>query len=314
MPGQPQTNIQFSVVIPCHNDSAWLPRSVASASGQAFQPLEIIIIDDGSTDATQEVCAQLAEHCSLLRVHRQDNAGVSASRNQGIALARGSHLVFLDADDELKPEALKVYQRVVASSDAEWLIGSSEWERDGKVRARTPDLPASREARFRQFMDKTLHLGNISNMCFARRAFETLRFPEQHRFGEDLVVFAVLLARTDPLVLDEVTALQHRRPDSLRNQATFDEHAESTVPTTVFAHPLLPAAFAQYADTYWARHSRSIMKRAYKERQYAESIRWYREMIKADPKMAFNPKWTWRYLRARLAANANTADEKKKES
>ncbi len=310
MPGQPQTSIPFSVVIPCHNDSVWLPRSVASAARQTFAPLEIIIIDDGSTDATPDVCAQLAEEHPLLRVHRQPNAGVSASRNQGIALAQGSHLVFLDADDELKPEALGIYQGAIRSSGAEWLIGSSEWERDGRVRSRTPVLPASREARFRQFMDKSLHLGNISNMCFARDLFEALRFPEQHRFGEDLVVFAVLLARTDPQVLAEVTALQHRRPDSLRNQATFDERAESTVPATVFAHPLLPAAYAQYAGTYWARHSRSIMKRAYKGRQYAEVIHWYREMIKADPRLALNPKWTWRYLRARLATNTDDAEKK----
>lgn len=310
MPGQPPTDIQFSVVIPCHNDSTWLPRSVTSAAAQTLQPLEIIVIDDGSTDATPEVCAHLCETQPLLRLHRQDNAGVSASRNRGIALACGSHLVFLDADDELRPDALAAYQHSLASSHAEWLIGSSEWERDGRVRSRTPELPASREARFRQFMDKSLHLGNISNMCFARSLFEALRFPEQHRFGEDLVVFAVLLARTDPLVLDAVTALQHRRPDSLRNQASFDERAESTVPTTVFAHPLLPPAYAQYAGTYWARHSRSIMKRAYRERHYAEVVRWYREMIKADPAQAFNPKWAWRYLRARLATRSDDAEKK----
>ena len=292
--------VTFSVVIPTHNDCEWLPRSIGSAAAQTLAPLEILVIDDGSTDDTRAVCEAMG--VANLHYHYQMNQGVSATRNRGAALARADYVVFLDADDELKPEALATYAEVLNQEAHDWLIGSSEWERDGRTRARKPMLPEGREARFRAFIDKSLHLGNISNMCFARHLFDELRFPEQHRFGEDLVVFGVLLARTDPLVLDTVTALQHRREDSLRNQASLDERAASTVPKTVFEHPLLPQGFAQYADTYWARHSRSIMKRAYKEKQFDDVIYWYREMIRANPTAALNPKWAWRYLRARLGA------------
>ncbi len=269
--------------------------------GQSQPAAEVIVVDDGSTDDTELVCRELASRHPTLQYLAQPNGGVSAARNRGIELATSSHLVFLDADDELKPSALRTYSQAIEETGAHWLIGSSEWEREGRIRTRTPQLPADRVARFQAFMDKTLHLGNISNMCFSRTLFEDLRFPTQHRFGEDLVVFALLLTFTDPVVLPEVTALQHRREDSLRNQATLSERIESTVPNTVFDHPLLPPTYAKYAATYWSRHSRSIMKRAFKERRYEETVHWYKQMIKANPLEALNPKWTWRYLRARLA-------------
>ena len=290
---------QFSIVIPCHNDSAWLPRSVGSAFAQTRPADEVIIIDDGSTDDTPEVCAQLAAiHGPALRTVRQDNGGVSRARNRGLEELSGTHVVFLDADDELDPQALEHYATALDAHDPAWCIGSSAWERDGKVRQRTLTLPADRDTRFRRFLDKSLHLGNISNMCFAVSCFDGLTFPEAHRFGEDLVVFAVLLATTDPLALPAVTAIQHRREDSLRSRASLKDRIRSTVPRTVFEHPLLPPAYAKYADAYWARHSRSIMKQAFKEGQHADAIHWYKEMVKASPWSAFNPKWTWRFLRA----------------
>jgi glycosyltransferase involved in cell wall biosynthesis len=94
-----------TVVIPTYNLASLLPEAVASVRTQQWPNLEIIVVDDGSTDATESVLNSLAND-SDLRWFRQDNAGAAAARNRGIAEARGDWIAFLDADDVWLPGKL----------------------------------------------------------------------------------------------------------------------------------------------------------------------------------------------------------------
>ena len=93
-----------SVVIPAYNAVATLEAAIASVRHQAYSPIEILLVDDGSTDASPEVIRRLA--VADLRAFRQPNRGVSAARNTGIREARGELIAFLDADDEWLPGKL----------------------------------------------------------------------------------------------------------------------------------------------------------------------------------------------------------------
>ena len=90
-----------SVVIPAYNYARFLGEAVASALAQSWSPLEVIVVDDGSTDETPELLAGM--HDPRLRVIRQENAGLSAARNTGIREARHELIAFLDADDRWSP-------------------------------------------------------------------------------------------------------------------------------------------------------------------------------------------------------------------
>ena len=95
---------RVSVIIPTYNRAAFVYEAIDSVLGQTFQDLEVIVIDDGSTDDTASVLAAYGER---ILVHRQANAGVSAARNKGIELAGGEWVAFLDSDDRWLPDKLR---------------------------------------------------------------------------------------------------------------------------------------------------------------------------------------------------------------
>jgi len=105
---------RVSVIIPCYNYGRFLREAVASAAGQTLDDIEIIIVDDGSTDDTPEVIESLDDR--RIRTRRMPNCGVSAARNAGLDMARGEFIAFLDADDRWHADKL---ERQVALMEAE---------------------------------------------------------------------------------------------------------------------------------------------------------------------------------------------------
>lgn len=91
-----------SVVIPCFNQAHFVAFAIASALGQEYRPLEVLVVDDGSTDDTANVA--ISNGAELVQT---PHGGVSSARNHGLAHARGEFIVFLDADDELLPKAVE---------------------------------------------------------------------------------------------------------------------------------------------------------------------------------------------------------------
>lgn len=92
----------ISIVIPCYNGGATILEAVQSALDQTYENLEIIIVDDGSTDNSGTIVRELMSTEPRLSLYTQENKGLSAARNTGLSYAKGQYIVFLDADDKLK--------------------------------------------------------------------------------------------------------------------------------------------------------------------------------------------------------------------
>ena len=126
----------ISVLIPCRNAEAYLEETLQSITRQSIAPLEVLVIDDGSTDRTEEIAGRYAP---MVRVVRNVGRGVSAARTQAQTLARGAFLQFLDADDLLTRRALESRRAVLDSTGAD--VAISDWVR----LVRTGELWAPRE-------------------------------------------------------------------------------------------------------------------------------------------------------------------------
>ena len=99
---------KVSVVIPCYNQARFLGEAIRSVLCQGYSDLETIVVDDGSEDGTEEVASGYAKEDPRVRLIRQENRGLAAARNRGLAEAGGEYVVFLDSDDRLVSEALEV--------------------------------------------------------------------------------------------------------------------------------------------------------------------------------------------------------------
>jgi glycosyltransferase involved in cell wall biosynthesis len=113
-----------SVILPTYNRASWLPQTVASLLQQTQPPLEVLIVDDGSTDDTAAVCRSFPEPVRYLR---QENAGVSAARNRGIAEARGEWIALADSDDLWVPGKLEIQLAALAAArETRWCASGCE--------------------------------------------------------------------------------------------------------------------------------------------------------------------------------------------
>lgn len=110
-----QKPVKVSVIIPVYNAMPYFAECMRSLLAQTLEDIELIVVDDGSTDGSGELSAALAEVYSIVTVIRQKNAGVSAARNAGLAAARGDYVAFADADDYAEAE---LYEKLYTAARA----------------------------------------------------------------------------------------------------------------------------------------------------------------------------------------------------
>jgi glycosyltransferase involved in cell wall biosynthesis len=123
-------NTSVSVVIPCYNAERWVGQAVQSCIDQTHRPIEVIVVDDGSTDNSKRAVLAAARNVEItVRLIESEHKGASAARNQGLAAATGNYVQFLDADDLMSPRKIELQAAVAAHNHETVPCGPWAWLR-----------------------------------------------------------------------------------------------------------------------------------------------------------------------------------------
>lgn len=179
----------YSIVIPVYQAKEYVGRCVDSWLAQTEMDLELILVDDGSTDGSGELCDKLAEKDPRIRVLHQENAGVSAARNAGMRETGGEFLLFTDSDDYVAPDYLEKMSRCQCQTDSDLVLCGFHHLYDG---ADILKIPGKTESyRMEEFSEVFLELYEKSylnmpwNKLFRRELMGS--FDSSLSLGEDLL-------------------------------------------------------------------------------------------------------------------------------
>ena len=130
-----------SIVIPVYNCETKLKRCLQSVQKQTYKDIEVLIVNDGSTDNSLQVCEEFCKQDVRFHVFNQKNHGVSYSRNQGIKKANGQYLMFVDGDDEVLPDMVQQYIVSAKNGRADVVIGGLQMmKQNGDIVYKVPTV------------------------------------------------------------------------------------------------------------------------------------------------------------------------------
>lgn len=192
----------ISVIIPVYNVSAFLVRCLDSVLGQTYQALEIILVDDGSTDESPNICDEYEARDHRVRVIHQENAGLSGARNAGLEIATGTYIAFVDSDDFIHPAMYESLLQALQQTGADMAVSGIVKVNETDCKDLTfPPLPSgelpvvsfhTREDILAQLQERDAQTVVAWSKLYKKELFEKTRFP-QGRLHEDAAVIHKIL-------------------------------------------------------------------------------------------------------------------------
>lgn len=193
-----------SILVPVYNAAPYLRECVASLTGQTYTDLQIVMINDGSTDESLDIMQELARQDKRIEIYSKPNGGVASTRNQLLGKVRGDWVLFVDSDDWIDLDTIEVLLKEQAEGDADIVSFKMKGRSSGRK------TYYNREQAVKQFLEHTSFRGSLCDKLIRSCLFDKLLFDENVSYGEDaLMVWNVLQRVKGVSVLDK--AMYHYR-------------------------------------------------------------------------------------------------------
>lgn len=203
-----------SVIVPVYNASKYLRRCVESLCAQTYENIEILLVDDGSTDGSGAICDEYSQKDSRIRVIHQENQGQSAARNTGLDAMYGEYVMFCDDDDYVSPDFVRYpIERLVPEKGDIACFQHYEDRVDGLHRIRGDcfaSCPANAVDAKKMYIAGKVD-GYVWNKAFHRALWENIRFPVGMEAEDIAVVLSLFMAARKILFLDVPLYYWNRR-------------------------------------------------------------------------------------------------------
>lgn len=221
---------KISVIVPVYNTEKYLRKCIESIQQQTYQNIEILLIDDGSTDKSAEICDEYALKDSRIVVIHKKNGGHSSARNYGLDIAKGEYVFFVDCDDYIHESTLEILISKREISQADLVVCDYVWvDEDGIPEQQIPiseqkdDIMSGTEFLCKSSKDNGWRNIVVWNKLYKKEIFSDLRF-ELGKLYEDVFLFHEVCARSKKvMVTGEVLCFHTRRKDSITGNTLTQE-------------------------------------------------------------------------------------------
>ncbi|WP_272962720.1 glycosyltransferase family 2 protein [Alcanivorax jadensis] len=295
--------IRYSFVIPAYNYAGYIASAINSVLRAAAErsDVEVVVVDDGSTDETWALLTAMADKDGRLRVFRQDNQGPSAARNAGAGRGRGEFVWFLDADDRLAEGALSCFDRAIENLPSfDMLFGGYQSFNDRCIGKKNLPVAGLRESKA-LFLESIF--SKLSGLCVGssiikRETFMKVRFPVGVHNSEDTVMYSLVIATSKVFSVTEVVVFTRRHGESLRNSISMNVESGFKAAECLFDNDILPAEYRKYRPRFLSYRYLEMSRLYYLNGMDGECLKLYLRGVKVCPRNVFLFSYLRKFIKA----------------
>lgn len=208
----------ISIIIPVYNVEEYVTKCVRSVLSQTYEDLDVIIVDDGSTDGCPELCDGFARGDSRVRVIHKANGGLSDARNVGLDVTRGAYIGFVDSDDWVEPDMFARLAESIQTAGADISVCNFSYEREKATADYPASMPAEavqsgcildRRSAMKLLLEDKVVQNYVWNKLYRAELWDGVRFPVGQAF-EDVNTTWKVFERADFVVVDSWVGYRYR--------------------------------------------------------------------------------------------------------
>jgi glycosyltransferase involved in cell wall biosynthesis len=270
-----------SVIIPTYNSAQYVTAAVESVLGHSVTDVEILVIDDGSTDATRSV---LASYGAPVRYLYQPNGGVAVARNRGIAESVGRYVAFLDADDTWFPEKLERQLTALRQAPGVGFCYAGYRSVDDEMRPLKEYRPRPRRAALEDLLFYGNFIGSICTVVAEKALFDRVGgFDPELSQCADWDMWVRLARQTEFLAIEEPLVTYRQHATNMSRNTPLLERDSNRVLEKAFADPGTPEHLRARAGRAWARNWMKLAGCYFHASLYRDFARCATRALKMDP-------------------------------
>ena len=182
-------SMKVSIIIPIYNAENHLHKCIGSVVSQTYGDLEIILINDGSTDGSESICRSYEEKDTRIKLISQKNAGVSAARNAGLDACTGELITFVDSDDHVSEDYVEYLTDLMGRYDSDIVCSGQNEDPD---LLDEPVVIEGPEACLKEYLTSNRIYAAVWGKLYKKHMFDGIRFPSGKRFEDNYVLFRLL--------------------------------------------------------------------------------------------------------------------------
>ena len=222
-------NDLISVIVPVYNVEGYLDECLSSVINQTYKNLEIIIINDGSTDKSLSICKKYAKKDKRIKLINQENHGLSYCRNYGISLSTGMYIAFVDSDDILDVKMYEILHKELVENKCDFSISAFREFKDSFVQNDKYDYSfeiMSKEYFIKELMKDKKITNHVWNKLYKRELFKDVSFPLNRKY-EDIGTLYKVVEKSNDIVYIEFELYGYRKRETsivnnLKKQTLLD--------------------------------------------------------------------------------------------